>query len=98
MSGKSPENTGPKTIKLKKPFDMDRFTALLYPLAFGVVFLVLWETQILHAIVGADTFILPLPSRMFTILFENLGDVLGNVAATLFVAVVGLLLGSLSGL
>jgi NitT/TauT family transport system permease protein len=62
-----------------------------------LVFLILWETQILHALVGADTFILPLPSRMFTILIENIGDVLNNVQATLIVAVVGLLLGSLIG-
>jgi NitT/TauT family transport system permease protein len=83
--------------KTKKPFNMDRFTAIVLPLAFGLVFLILWETQILHALVGADTFILPLPSRMFTILIENIGDVLNNVQATLIVAVVGLLLGSLVG-
>ena len=34
-----------------------------YPVAFGVVMGILWQTEILHKILGADTFTLPLPGR-----------------------------------
>ena len=74
-----------------------KISTFLYPLAFGVLIVVLWQTQLLHKIIGADTFTLPLPDRIFTIIDDNLPAIMLNVQATLTVAIGGLILGSLFG-
>ena len=71
--------------------------SILLPLAFGAAFVVLWQTQLLHALLRVDTFVLPLPTRIVSILADNASDVMGNVQATVLVAVLGLALGSLLG-
>jgi NitT/TauT family transport system permease protein len=72
-------------------------STIVYPVAFGIILVVLWQTQILHHILGADTFTLPLPSRINSIIGDNFGVIMENVRATVFVALAGLLLGSLLG-
>lgn len=72
-------------------------SSVLYPVLFGVLIAVLWETQLLHRILGADTFTLPLPGRIFRIIGENVPAILHNVRATAIVALGGLFLGSLLG-
>lgn len=75
----------------------DRLSTFVYPLAFGALMLWLWQSQTLHKIIGADTFTLPLPGRILTIIDDNLPTIMNNVWATLMVAVGGLTLGSLLG-
>ena len=75
----------------------DRITTFVYPVAFGVVLVVMWQTQLLHRLIGADTFTLPVPARIFAIIDDNLPDIFRNVQATLLVALGGLALGSLLG-
>jgi NitT/TauT family transport system permease protein len=64
---------------------------------FGVLIVVLWQTQVLHKILGADTFTLPLPGRILNIIGDNTGTIMENVYATVIVALSGLVLGSLVG-
>ncbi len=73
-------------------------TTILYPVAFALIFVVLWQTQILHKIIGADTFTLPLPGRILSIIHDNWAVILTNVKATVFVAIGGLVLGSVFGI
>ncbi len=75
----------------------DRISTVVYTVVFGVVLVVMWQTQLLHRLIGADTFTLPVPARIFTIIGDNLPDILRNVQATLIVALGGLALGSLLG-
>ena len=70
---------------------------VVLPLLFGVLLLVGWETQVLHKLMHTDTFTFPLLSRIFRIIGDNAGDILQNVNATLLVAIVGLVAGSLLG-
>lgn len=77
--------------KLKKVSDV------LLPMAFGLFILFLWQTQGLHKLLNTDTFTLPLPSRIASIILENKSKIIGNATATIFVAICGLLLGSLIG-
>lgn len=70
---------------------------IVLPLIFGVLILVLWQTKILHHILHTDTFTLPLPSHILDIMMQNGPKIWSNVEATVFVAVAGLLLGSLIG-
>ena len=75
----------------------ERISSFVYPVAFGALMLILWETGILHQILGADTFTLPMPGRIATIIEENFPAIMTNVWATLIVALGGLALGSLLG-
>ena len=72
-------------------------TGILYPFLFGIFVFILWQTEILNKILHTDSFTLPLPSRIATIIIENLPKITTNIQATVIVAVCGLLLGSLLG-
>ena len=80
--------------KLHKRLDKETVTTVLYPVMFGVLVIILWQTQVLHKIIGADTFTLPLPGRIVGIIRDNIGTILVNVRATVTVAVGGLIIGS----
>lgn len=82
-----------KRLRLNK----QTITTILYPVLFGVLIAILWQTQLLHKLIGADTFTLPLPGRILSIIKDNTASILVNVKATLIVAIGGLILGSLLG-
>lgn len=92
-SDKANSNKSKKRIEINK----ETITTVLYPILFGILILVLWQTQLLHKILGADTFTLPLPQRIINIILDNMPAVLKNVQATVIVAVSGLILGSVLG-
>lgn len=75
----------------------ETISTIMYPILFGVIFIILWQTQILHKIIGADTFTLPLPERILRIIQDNSPSIIKNVKATVIVALGGLILGSLFG-
>lgn len=83
--------------KTRRKLNKETVSAFLYPVLFGVLVLVLWQTQLLHKIIGTDTFTLPLPGRILTIIADNAPVILNNVLATVIVAVGGLVLGSALG-
>ncbi len=83
--------------KLKKVFNKKNIETVIYPLLFGVLIAVLWQTQTLHKILGADTFTLPMPKRIFGIIRDNPDTIWHNVQSTLIVAMGGLVFGSLIG-
>lgn len=78
-------------------FDKQTVSTVLYPVLFGVFLTILWQTQLLHKIIGADTFTLPLAGRILSIIHDNVPAILNNVKSTVIVAVCGLVLGSLFG-
>lgn len=84
-------------MKNRRKIDRDRLQTILYPAGFGLLLLVLWQTQVLHFLLGADTFTLPLPARILHILSDNLPEIMKNVGATAMVSLTGLLAGSLLG-
>ena len=83
-------------MKIKK-IKADSVKSVLYPLIFGALVILLWQTQVIHGWFGADTFTLPLPSRILQILFDNFGKITVDIRATVTVALGGLFLGSLLG-
>lgn len=72
-------------------------TAFLYPVLFGVLIFVLWQTEVLHKLLGADPFTLPLPGRIFDLFRDNFQKIMANARITVFVAVTGLAAGSVLG-
>lgn len=80
-----------------KKLSWSKIDSVVYPLLVGLVVMVMWETEQLHKILNTDSYILPLPSRIFSIILENQEKIFLNASATLTVALWGLILGSLLG-
>ncbi|MDO5519383.1 MAG: ABC transporter permease subunit [bacterium] len=72
-------------------------SGLLLPMAFGVILFALWQTEVLHKIFHTDTFTLPVPTRILSVIVDNPDKVIQNVVATVTVAVIGLVIGSVIG-
>lgn len=83
--------------KSRSKLNWNSISSVLYPVLFGVLMFILWQTQILHKIIGADTFTLPLPGRINSIIGANWSVMMENVGATVIVSVGGLVLGSIFG-
>ncbi|MFA9375170.1 MAG: ABC transporter permease [Lachnotalea sp.] len=76
---------------------VQKISSILLPISFGVLIVVLWQTQVLHAWLHTDTFTLPLPTRIISIVLDNIPKILKNAVATVTVSVFGLTAGSLIG-
>ena len=84
-------------MRMLRRVKMDSVKSVLYPVLFGAVIFVLWQFQIIHSWFGADTFTLPLPSRIVQILADNFGKMTADIKATVIVALGGLVMGSVLG-
>lgn len=71
--------------------------SVLYPVLFGVLLMVLWQTQVLHKLLHTTTLILPLPGKIVSVLAGNAPAVWQNTQVTLAVLLPGLAIGSLIG-
>lgn len=72
-------------------------STVFLPVLFGILLYILWQTGVLHILFSTDTFTLPLPDRIFTIMSDNRIKILTNVQSTVIVALSGLVVGSLIG-
>ena len=72
-------------------------TTVGLPVLFGALIFTLWQTKVLHALFGTDEIILPLPTRIGSIIGDNFTNMLPQIASTLIVALGGLVLGSILG-
>jgi NitT/TauT family transport system permease protein len=75
----------------------DSFSTIFYPVIFGVLVFTLWQGGVLNILLSTDTNTLPPPSRINSIIADNIPKVLVNLRATVIVAFIGLLFGSLVG-
>lgn len=76
---------------------VQKAACIILPVLFGVLILVLWQTQVLHSWFHTDTFTLPLPGRILEIIGDNGPKILENTVSTVIVALAGLTAGSLVG-
>lgn len=72
-------------------------TSVIYPVIFGALIIILWQTQVLHKILGTDTITLPFPSRIIHIIIQNSSSIMTQTQLTLKVSLGGLLFGTLFG-
>ncbi len=70
---------------------------ILLPAFFGILLFALWQGEVLHKIFRTDSYTLPLPTKIGSILTDNLEKIGENTKATVSVASMGLVLGSLLG-
>lgn len=75
----------------------ESLSTLLLPLSFAVLIFILWQTEVLNAIIGTDTITLPLPSRIGEIISQNTDTIMEHVRVSLVVSVGGLVFGSILG-
>ena len=83
--------------RLQKNRSFQKFLTFFLPVLLGVLLVTAWQTQLLHKLLGTDVFTLPLPARILTIISENGSKIMENVQATVIVALLGLVFGSLIG-
>ncbi|MFA6864559.1 MAG: ABC transporter permease subunit [Sphaerochaetaceae bacterium] len=72
-------------------------SSIIYPAIFGIVVFVMWQGGLLNILLHTDTNTLPSPSRINSIIMDNQAKIFLNLKATVIVALVGLLFGSLIG-
>ena len=72
-------------------------TTVGLPVLFGALIFTLWQTKVLHTLFGTDEIILPLPTRIGSIIGDNFTNMLPQIASTMIVALGGLVLGSIFG-
>lgn len=84
-------------VRMSQSAKAQKALGVILPLALAVVIFLLWQTQVIHKILHTDVFTLPLPTRIVTIIGDNLLAILVNTKATVLVAVIGLVIGSVLG-
>lgn len=67
------------------------------PVAFGVLFILLWQFGVLHMVFKLKIYQLPLPSDIAQTLMQNWGKALSDCGITISAALIGMALGSLIG-
>lgn len=67
------------------------------PIAFGVLFVVLWQLKVFHAILNLGTYQLPLPTDIVTSFMGSFGKTMYDTANTMAGALIGMVLGSAIG-
>lgn len=75
----------------------NKILSILWPLLFGVSFLIIWEIGILHRLLDLKTFQLPIPSEIVTTLYHNFSKTLIDCFITISGALIGLVIGSSFG-
>ena len=75
----------------------NKIASVLWPVLFGVLFLVGWEMGLLHTIFDLKPFQLPVPTEIAITLYENLPKALQDCGVTISGALIGMCIGSLIG-
>lgn len=72
-------------------------SSVLYPFLLAVLIFILWQTQLLHKMIGTDTFTLPVPTKINSIISKNWPKIWLNLKSTIQVSLIGLFIGSVLG-
>lgn len=72
-------------------------STVLLPVFFGVLIFGLWQGGVLHDMFHTDSYTLPFPTKIGGVFADNIDKIWENTLATVSVAMIGLVLGSLLG-
>lgn len=81
----------------KKKSKYDGLISILYPLIFGAVIFILWQTKLLNLMFGIDSNTFPIPTKINSIIIDNFPKIMLNLKVTVIVAVFGIIVGSIVG-
>lgn len=84
-------------VRMSESAKAQKALGIILPVLLALLIFILWQTQVIHMILRTDVFTLPLPSRIATIIYDNWPAILVNIRATVLVAAVGLIIGSVIG-
>jgi len=70
---------------------------ILWPLAFGFAFIMIWQLGFLHKILDLKPFQLPIPTEIASTLAQNLTKALKDCGVTISGALIGMIIGSFFG-
>ena len=76
---------------------LNLLASVLLPLCVAVLLFILWQTEVLHILLGTDTITLPLPTRIGEIIGQNADAIWEHTQISLRVALGGLVMGSVLG-
>lgn len=75
----------------------DKVKNILWPLAFGIALILVWQFGFLHKILDLKPFQLPIPTEIVSTLSDNLPKALRDTGVTISGALIGLGIGSFIG-
>lgn len=70
---------------------------IIWPLAFGLGLILLWEVGFVHQVLDLKPFQLPVPTEIASTLWNNLPKALKDCGVTISGALIGMLIGSFMG-
>ncbi len=76
---------------------INKIKNILWPLSFGIAFLLLWEFGFLHKVLDLKPFQLPIPTEIVSTLSDNLPKALKDCWVTISGALIGMVIGSFIG-
>lgn len=71
--------------------------SIAWPLAFGILFILLWQIGLIHKILNLKPFQLPVPSEIIKTLSHNFTKALTDTGITISGALIGMVIGSFLG-
>jgi NitT/TauT family transport system permease protein len=75
----------------------EKIKNILWPLCFGIFFIVIWQLGLIHDALGFKPFQLPTPSQIVITLHDNFNKALSDTGITVSAALVGLMVGCAIG-
>lgn len=75
----------------------NRVKNVIWPSAFGIAFILIWQAGLLHRLLHLKPFQLPVPWEIATTLSENLSKALSDCGVTISGALIGMAIGSFIG-
>ena len=70
---------------------------VVWPAAFGIALIIIWQAGLLHKLLKLKPFQLPVPSEIISTLSANWVKALTDCGVTISGALIGMLIGSLIG-
>ena len=84
-------------VRMKESAQAQKALGIILPVLLALLIFILWQSQVIHAILRTDVFTLPLPTRIVAIIHDNWSAMLVNIKSTVMVSAIGLIVGSVLG-
>ena len=67
---------------MKESAQAQKALGIILPVLLALLIFILWQSQVIHAILRTDVFTLPLPTRIAAIIHDNWSAILVNIKST----------------